>query len=379
MRSFTFRWSPLRDWSEAPTEQAGGDVQLLLAFGPVSAPPRSWFTDCARYWPNARVVYITAGGQIDRGEVLDAEVVVTGLAFKTSRVHVVQRRGAGVIPCEQLAHEIGAELSGDPQLRHVLVVADGLRVNGAALTRAIVESLPDGVSVSGGLASDGLSFVSTGVGVDAPPTEGTIVAIGLSGPALVIGTGSIGGWEPFGPERLVTRAEGTTVYELDGERALDTYRRYLGKLANELPGSALLFPLAISSPNGGAKLVRTILGMDDALGSLRFAGDVPQGSKVRLMHATNEALLDGALQAARDARAALGDVKPGAVLCISCVGRRTVLRSRIGEEIDEVGLVAEGAVVTGFYSNGEIAPPDATDSGALFHNQTMTVTAIGER
>ena len=169
------------------------------------------------------------------------------------------------------------------------------------------------------------------------------------------------------------------VYELDGERALDTYRRYLGKLADELPGSALLFPLAISSSDGGVMVVRTIHGIHDDIGSLRFAGDVPQGSRVRLMHATNEGLLDGALQAARDARAALGDVAPGAVICISCVGRRAVLRSRIGEEIDEVGLLAEGATVSGFYSNGEIAPPDAGRPGAVFHNQTMTVTAIGER
>lgn len=379
MRSFTLRWTLAQDWSEPPAPHAGRDVQLVLAFGPVSAPPAEWFSECARLWPDARIVYVTAGGQIDRGEVLDADVVVTGLSFRTSRVRVIQRVGDGSITCDAMAHEIGAELAGDPDLRHVLVVADGLRVNGALLTRAFGEALPEGVTVSGGLASDGLNFVTTGVGVDAPPVAGAVVAIAFSGDDLVVGTGSIGGWEPFGPERRVTRAEGTTVFEFDGERALDVYRRYLGKLADELPGSALLFPLAMSQRDGGPTVVRTILGIDDATGAMRFAGDVPQGNTVRLMHATNDSLLDGALKAARDARAALGGVTPGVVLCISCVGRRAVLRSRIEEEIDEVALVAEGAVVSGFYSNGEIAPPDADQSRAQFHNQTMTVTALGER
>ena len=79
-------------------------------------------------------------------------------------------------------------------------------------------------------------------------------------------------------------------------------------------------------------------------------------------------------------RAIRAALKPGAVLCISCVGRRTVLRSRIGEEVDEVGLVAEGAVVTGFYSNGEAQTLDTlrvavfpNESGLLRIGDTMFV------
>jgi hypothetical protein len=57
------------------------------------------------------------------------------------------------------------------------------------------------------------------------------------------------------------------------------------------------------------------------------------------------------------------------------------MRSRVEEELDEVVLATGGAPVVGFYSNGEIAPPSdgRTFAKAVLHNQTMTVTTIGER
>jgi small ligand-binding sensory domain FIST len=65
---------------------------------------------------------------------------------------------------------------------------------------------------------------------------------------------------------------------------------------------------------------------------------------------------------------------------VSCIGRREVLRSRVEEEIEEVSQLTPGAIVTGYYSNGEIAPPaGVTNRIAMLHNQTMTITAIGER
>ncbi len=360
-------------------ESFDNQVQLLMGFGPVESPPAAWFAEVAQRWPNATLIFSTAGGQIEGAEVLDRGVVLTGWAFDKARAQVVALEGAGKVPCALLGRQLGEQVATKPELRHVLVFVDGLLVNGAAFVSGLAEALPAGVTVSGGLASDGTDFVFTGIGVNGPATPGRVVAVALCGTSLAVGTGSVGGWEPFGPERLVTRAQGTTVFELDGERALDVYRRYLGTLVAELPGSALLFPLLLSSPHGGPTVVRTILGIDEEAGSLRFAGDVPQGHKVRLMRATNDWLLDGAAAAAREARAALDGVEPAAMLCISCVGRRALLRSRIEEEVDEVIQLSGDAVVTGFYSNGEIAPPRGSPHGtALLHNQTMTITALGE-
>jgi hypothetical protein len=69
----------------------------------------------------------------------------------------------------------------------------------------------------------------------------------------------------------------------------------------------------------------------------------------------------------------------GLVLLVSCVGRKLVMGGRVDEEVEAVGDVfGQGAVLTGFYSYGEISPFSPSIACKL-HNQTMTVTYIGEQ
>ena len=65
--------------------------------------------------------------------------------------------------------------------------------------------------------------------------------VGLYGERLKVGYGTRGGWDSFGPVRLVTKAENNVLYELDGRPALDIYKNYLGEQAEDLPASGLLF------------------------------------------------------------------------------------------------------------------------------------------
>jgi small ligand-binding sensory domain FIST len=52
---------------------------------------------------------------------------------------------------------------------------------------------------------------------------------------------------------------------------------------------------------------------------------------------------------------------------------------RVDEEVEAVGDVfGQGAVMAGFYSNGEISP-FADNAVCKLHNQTMTITYLTER
>jgi hypothetical protein len=103
--------------------------------------------------------------------------------------------------------------------------------------------------------------------------------VGFCGDRVVIRHGSRGGWDIFGPERRVTRAAGNVLYEIDGQPALDLYKRYLGELVAELPASALLFPLSLRRARDEQEaVVRTILSVDEVQRSMTFAGDMPQGT-----------------------------------------------------------------------------------------------------
>lgn len=265
----------------------------------------------------------------------------------------------------------------DGPLRAVFVLSDGLSVNGTPLVHALRAGLPAGVHVTGGLAADGPRFGQTWTWDGATAAGGRVLAVGLYGAQVEVRAGSRGGWDVFGPERLVTGSSGNVLTSLDGRPALQLYKEYLGERASELPASALLFPLAVRLADG-QRVVRTILQVDESAQSLTFAGDVPQGSLAQLMRANLDRLIEGAAGAAQhslESGPALHG--PTVAIAISCVGRRLVLGQRIDDEVEAlVEHLGADTVQVGFYSYGELGPNGA--GTCELHNQTMTVTLIAE-
>jgi hypothetical protein len=177
---------------------------------------------------------------------------------------------------------------------------------------------------------------------------------------------------------MITKSLGNVLYELDGESALALYKRYLGAHADGLPASGLRFPLSVRLQGSSEPVVRTILGIDEAMQSMTFAGDVPEGSRARLMRANIDRLVDGAVQAARTSLEPMTNTGTQLALLISCVGRRLVLQQRCEEEVENIrGVLGPVPKLAGFYSYGEISPFSLAAKCEL-HNQTMTVTLLGE-
>lgn len=193
---------------------------------------------------------------------------------------------------------------------------------------------------------------------------------------MKVGTGSVGGWDEFGPERTVTKSKDNILFELDGEPALAIYKRYLGDQASGLPASGLLFPLSVSFEQR-KNVVRTILGVDEASQSLIFAGDIPLNSKVQLMRANFTRLVEGARQAGLSSILKLNREKSSLAIAVSCVGRRLVLGERVEDELEAIKkILPKDSVIGGFYSYGELSPNG--EYGCELHNQTMTLTVFQE-
>ena len=363
-----------------PLPQGPDDrVQLLLLFGsPVALRGDDrWQPDLQRVYPHAYQLGCSTAGEIYGTQVLDEHLIVTAIAFDSTQVkgaHVQLQPGEDSFSAGQ---RLGQALDSE-DLVHVFLLSDGLQVNGSDLVRGITQALPETVSLTGGLSGDGDRFCQTWVAWNGTIASGSIAAIGLYGSQLRVGYGSLGGWSPFGTERLITRSEGNVLYELDHRPALALYKQYLGDHAAGLPATGLLFPLSIHTPGSPHRVVRTILSMNEADQSLTFAGEIPQGSTAQLMHAGVDRLIDGAISAAEICRDALGHHSAELAILISCVGRKLILQQRIEEEVEEVQeILGEQAVLTGFYSYGEISPMAPGVPSAL-HNQTMTVTTFAE-
>ena len=374
MKLLQCSFTPGNAWSEPKGLLNPKDASLVFAFGqraPLSHPES--FAALRTRFPTARIVLVSTAGSFSDTVIEDASIVCTAVSFDHIKTVFAMERLVSSEGLVDTCNKLAASLSV-PGLRHVLIFSDGSIVNGTTLSEAFNESLPSGVTMSGGLAGDGFDFVQTLVGLDQPAAPGVIVAIGLCGSSLRIGFGSVGGWTPFGPERSVTSSDKNTLLQLDGKPALELYKMYLGHEADSLPASALRFPLYVTAPGQKKPVVRTILSVDEDKGSMTFAGDIPVNSTAQLMRSSYEDLIAGAEHAAVAARQ-----EAELVLCVSCVGRRIVLGQRVEEELEGVrATFGNNPVLTGFYSYGELAP-SGHDIKCQLHNQTMTITSISER
>ena len=355
--------------------------QLVLVFGAVQRMTTpGLFETLKDAFPEAELAGCTTAGEIGPGGVSDGELVINALRFGDSAVRVALTDLAGMEDSRAAGQRLGLALAA-PDLVHVLLLGQGVQINGSALVEGLAESLGPGVLLSGGLAGDGGAFERTWTLSNRGLSQRQIVAIGFSGAQLRVGNGSFHGWRPFGPVRKVTRSADNVLFELDGQPALDIYKRYLGEYAKGLPASGLLFPFEMLGEDRGALgLIRTILGVDESAGSLVLAGNIVEDGYLRLMHASTDSLVDGAMAAAEAAHDAAPGADPGEslVLLVSCVGRKLVMGARVDEEVEAVQTVfGPKASIAGFYSNGEISPMRDLLTCHL-HNQTMTVTHIAE-
>jgi len=352
--------------------------QLILVFGQRDLLHKHNFArDIREVFPAAHIMGCSTAGQIAGTLIYDDALVLTVIEFEHTSVKGAQNQIVSAADSFETGRSLAAGLMAD-DLRHLLVLSDGLNVNGSELVRGLTSAVPPEVSITGGLAGDNDAFQETLTFWDCPPISHNIVVLALYGHRLRVGYGSRGGWDPFGPERLITRSDGNILYEMDGRSALQLYKTYLGEHAQGLPATGLLFPLSIRGSDNSSPLVRTILGVNETEESLTFAGDLPQGSLARLMKANIDRLIDGAVSAAEDSRSVHQYYSPGLAVLISCVGRRLVLKQRSEEEVEGVREIMDSTtMLAGFYSYGEICP-SFSDGKPDLHNQTMTITTLYE-
>jgi len=371
-------WTQKTGWQPSAPGTLGKSAQLVLAFGSNDTLKQSpLLKELAGVYPNASFVGCSTAGEICGTTVYDDSLTTVAVHFEKTTVNVYEVE-ANSAADSFLAGERLAALVNPANLSHLFVLSKGININGSELVKGLEKNLPENVIVTGGLAGNGPKFQETLTLSDGVPKNNVISAIAFYGHKLKIGYGSLGGWDPFGPERIVTRSKSNILYELDGKSALEIYKQYLGEQAKGLPATGLLFPLGIRGQEATTSLVRTILATNDAEQSMTFAGDVPEGYHARLMKVNFERIIDAAAKAAKNCQETIDCPKVELAIIISCCGRKWILKQRVEEEIEAVReIFGKDTILTGFYSYGEIAPVAGSKKCAL-HNQTMTITAFSE-
>lgn len=371
-------YSVSEGWKSFTKNDLSEDSDLTVIFGSGNLLKSKILSELRSHFQTNAVIGCSTAGEIQGAKVTDEHLVLTSVKFDSSCAKCRTINLSPAVSCKQAGFDLIAGF--DPVgLKHVFVLSEGLNVNGSLLVEGMKQALPKGVNVTGGLAGDSDRFQETLiVNQDFIAQPGIVSAVGFYGDNLVFGYGSMGGWDSFGTERLVTKSKDNILFELDNTPALELYKSYLGDEADNLPASGLLFPLSMRTEVDRKPVVRTILGINEKQQSLTFAGNIPEGSYVRLMKANLDRIIDGAHVAAEKTLEPLKDIFPDLAIMINCVGRKLILKQMVEEEVDAVRAVFNNVpVTTGFYSYGEISP-FSNEASCELHNQTMTITALKE-
>jgi hypothetical protein len=367
--------TPLPDWDGLSTlVQVYGPSTLLLDPLPI--------VEVDEMYPTSIVVGCSTSGSVMEEDIVDDDLVVVISRFNDVGISYVASDLPPTDDQEQIGEELWRKLhANDPAVAGVLLFASGLSADGDALATAL-NSADQDLVVAGGLAgslpsADG-GFAPTWVlDQNRRPSETAACIVGFSGPSLIFRSAARGGWKPLGPERVATSADGNTLYELDGQPALDLYRDYLGDRASELPAVASVFPLAGRPATGSASdwAPAGVLSVDEENRSLQLIRKIPEGHVVQMLRGFSGELFEAAENAAQD----LGTVDSSSYLALvtSCLGRRVTLGSRTADELSYVReALPDNVSVAGLYGMGEFSTSGTTS--CRLYNYTMTLALLGE-
>ncbi len=268
------------------------------------------------------------------------------------------------------------QLHGYPH-RTALLLLDPLAGNGEEAALIAASMLGDDVRLAGGAAGDDLSMKATHVAFG-PKAEQDAVVVAVLFSKRPLGVGVCHGHVPISPPLKVTRASGAVVHEIEGQPAWQVWRAQtserVANVAKEDEGAYLLrYEAGLAA--GSAYKIRAPLsrGPDD---SISFACGIPQGAVIRITESEPERQVASAREAARLARAQLGDRRPAGALVFDCICRNLILQKDFGRAVHGIAQELGDVPLAGFETYGEIALDAGDMSG--FHNTTSVVLAFPE-
>jgi hypothetical protein len=367
-----------RKWEyQIKQEQPLRNATIVFIFG-----EREAFKEAKRYeeirelYPHSDIIGCTSSGNILGDSLSSASLVATAVYFEKGFVEVSVKDFNSEENLFNVSKSVVDALDKEG-LKHVFLLSDGLNMNGSFLAQGANKAVDSKIPITGGLAGDGTKFEETWVIANDVAVQNRVVGVGFYGDSLSITSGCNAGWEEFGIYRRITKSIDNVVYEIDGQPALDLYKKYLGEYAENLEENGLHFPFSVKKEHEDWAVIRSVLAVNEEEKTLVFAGDMEEGALARLMKADIDGLIDGSEMAARNIiqvnnKNALG-------LVVSCVGRRVVLNQLSDEELESIGeILGTNVQLTGFYSYGELAPHSDKILSCRLHNQTMTLTVIYE-
>ena len=256
-----------------------------------------------------------------------------------------------------------------------LMFADSIHSNSAAIIRAVSSILGPGFPIVGGCAGDNFKFKKTYQFYNDQVLENSVVLACIYSD-LKVGYGVGNGWYALKHSYQVTKAKGTTVYELNHKPILDVYKDIFGKKAED-PKFSIGKYLGFKSYGEKEYRLRGPLNINKKEKSITFAAEVPQNSTITLMDGDLQSALAAAKSAAEEAVKTAGTKDIGCAFLFDCAARYLLFGDKYRKsEINAVKeVIGKNVPIIGFYTYGEFSPVLGSHGT---HNATLVILVISK-
>lgn len=270
----------------------------------------------------------------------------------------------------ELGEEAGRWAAGWCERPALLVAVSGLGTNSEAIIRGMEKHLPAGTIIAGGVAADDNAFEKTTVFTQDAHSSDGVVVLALDTARVSLSSFTTSGWKGVGVEMTVESSDGNVVHMVDGKKPVDIVAEYLNVKTEDVITTALNFPMLVRRPDG-SEVLRAALSADHRTGALVYAGNVPEGSKIRFSSSFGFETIEKTIRELRAYHEKTSDAD--LIVLFDCCARHQAAGAQVNDEITAISDLWKAPVI-GFFTYGEIGHAP-TGECELF-NETLSLALL---
>jgi len=290
--------------------------------------------------PNASIIATSTAGEIIDGGMTENTIVVSITTFEATKVKLKLIEGDSE---EAMAKEILSSMVTSKT--KLILMFNNVYANDAEI---LIESLQEellNIKIAGGNAGDNGEFsFSSVVGINKEVSTTAVAVATFDSDLLQVHNEYLFNWDTIGEAMTITRADKNIVYEINHQKVVDIYRKFLGdEVVENLPLSGVEFPLIFNKDNIDIARAPVALGED---GSLVMAGHIEEGTTVRF--GFGDLSKNDACTINKVASFAKNPIE--SIFIYSCSARKYFLQDHLNNEFEMLQQIAPTA---GFITYGE--------------------------